>query len=538
MTADLDRAASVGVIGVMNDQPAPTDSPRSNVAEFSVSEISFAVKRTIEDRFDRVRIRGEVSGWRGPHSSGHAYFTLKDEKARIDAVIWRGAFSKLSFLPEEGLEVIATGKLTTYPGSSKYQVVIDNIEPAGAGALMALLEERRRKLAAEGLFAEERKQLLPYMPRVIGVVTSPTGAVIRDIMHRINDRFPLHVIVWPVRVQGDTCGAEVANAIRGFNALDGSQGIARPDVLIVARGGGSLEDLWGFNEEAVVRAAAESMIPLVSAVGHETDWTLIDHAADVRAPTPTGAAEIAVPVRAELEANIAQLGARLKSGIGRLADRKRDALRAASRALPAPDGLLAMPRQSFDNLERRLAQGLGTNVTAKRSAYALAAGRLNPNRLAALADRDRRSLERFERDLPRALRRVADRKGEALKLRASRLTISGIDRQRRLGSDRLGDLSARLFRALDLRLTDARNTLDQKGRLLKTLSYESVLDRGFALVRDDKDQPVKRASGVKKGATLTIEFAGRERVGVVATEGSGSTPPKPKKKPPQQGDLF
>ncbi|MFZ2099007.1 MAG: exodeoxyribonuclease VII large subunit, partial [Oricola sp.] len=285
----------------MTDEIPDADSPRSNIVEYSVSEISFAVKRTIEDNFERVRVRGEISGYRGPHSSGHAYFTLKDDKARIDAVIWRGAFSKLSFMPEEGLEVIATGKLTTYPGSSKYQIVIDNIEPAGAGALMALLEERRKRLAAEGLFDEARKQLLPYMPRVIGVVTSPTGAVIRDILHRVNDRYPLHVIVWPVRVQGETSAAEVANAISGFNALDGSQGIPRPDVLIVARGGGSLEDLWGFNEEVVVRAAADSMIPLISAVGHETDWTLIDHAADVRAPTPTGAAEMAVPVKAELE---------------------------------------------------------------------------------------------------------------------------------------------------------------------------------------------------------------------------------------------
>ncbi|QKV19263.1 exodeoxyribonuclease VII large subunit [Oricola thermophila] len=525
----------------MNKTAPGSDSPRSNVAEFSVSEISFAIKRTIEDTFERVRIRGEVSGYRGPHSSGHAYFTLKDEKARIDAVIWRGAFSKLAFLPEEGLEVIATGKLTTYPGSSKYQIVIDNIEPAGAGALMALLEERRKKLAAEGLFAEERKQLLPYLPRVIGVVTSPTGAVIRDIMHRINDRYPLRVVVWPVRVQGETCGAEVANAIRGFNALDGSQGIPRPDVLIVARGGGSLEDLWGFNEEAVVRAAAESMIPLISAVGHETDWTLIDHAADVRAPTPTGAAEIAVPVKAELEASIAQLGARLQAGIGRLADRKRESLRAAARGLPAPDGLLAMPRQSFDALERRLAQGLGTNVTAKRNALQLASGRLSPSRLSALLDRDTRALERFDRDLPRALQLVADRKREALNLRASRLTVSGIERQHRQGADRLQGLDARLGRTIELRISDARNRLDQRERLLRTLSYEAVLDRGFALVRDENDRPVKRAGEVKKGARLTIEFAGRERVGVIAANGTGTARPKPAarpKKPPHQGDLF
>ena len=384
---------------------------------------------------------------------------------------------------------------------------------------MALLEERRKKLLAEGLFARERKRPLPYLPRVIGVITSPTGAVIRDILHRLDDRFPSHVLVWPVRVQGDTCAPEVVNAIEGFNAFLPKGPIPRPDLLIVARGGGSIEDLWGFNEEAVVRAAAESMIPLISAVGHETDWTLIDHAADMRAPTPTGAAEIAVPVKAELEATVAQLGARLKAGIGRLSDRKRESLRAAARALPAPDGLLAMPRQSFDALERRLGQGLGTNVTAKRSAWSRAEGRLNPNRLLALFDRKR----------------------EALRLNAARLTISGIDRQRRQDADRLQGFSARLVRALDLRVTDARNTLDQRGRLLKTLSYESVLERGFALVRDENDQPVKRADDVKKGAALTIEFAGRERVGVIATEGSAQAKPKPAakpKKPPQQGDLF
>lgn len=256
----------------------------SNVAEYTVSEISGALKRTVEDAFGHVRVRGEVSGYRGPHSSGHAYFCLKDDRARIDAVIWRTAFAKLAFKPEEGLEVIATGKLTTYPGSSKYQIVIETIEPAGAGALMALLNERKRKLEAEGLFAPDRKQRLPYLPRVIGIVTSPTGAVIRDIHHRIADRFPVRLIVWPVRVQGETSGDEVARGIEGFNALEPDGAVPRPDLIIVARGGGSLEDLWGFNDEAVVRAAASSTIPLISAVGHETDWTLIDHAADRRAP--------------------------------------------------------------------------------------------------------------------------------------------------------------------------------------------------------------------------------------------------------------
>ncbi len=294
----------------MDEQAGNTGS---NAHEFTVTEISQSVKRTVEEQFGHVRIRGEITGYRGPHSSGHAYFALKDEKARIEAVIWRGVFSKLRFKPEEGMEVIASGKLTTYPGSSKYQVVIDNIEPAGAGALMALLEQRRKQLAAEGLFDASRKKELPYLPQTIGVITSPTGAVIRDILHRLDDRFPTHVIVWPVRVQGDTCGAEVANAINGFNALPIDGPIKRPDLLIVARGGGSIEDLWGFNEEEVVRAAAASQIPLISAVGHETDVTLIDYASDRRAPTPTGAAEMAVPVKSELVNYVLDQGNRLRA---------------------------------------------------------------------------------------------------------------------------------------------------------------------------------------------------------------------------------
>src|SRR6188768_2488086 len=272
----------------------------NNVVEWTVSELSSALRRTVEDAYGYVRVRGEVSGFKGASPSGHVYFRLKDDKAVLEAVIWKGAFGRMRVRPEEGLDVIVSGKLTTFAGSSKYQIVIDSLEPAGIGALMKLLEERKKKLAAEGLFDEARKQLLPFLPKVIGVITSPTGAVIRDILHRLQDRFPRRVLVWPVRVQGEGSAEQVAAAIRGFNALPEGGRIPRPDLLIVARGGGSLEDLMPFNEEIVVRAAAESMIPLISAVGHETDITLIDFAADKRAPTPTAAAEMAVPVRSEL----------------------------------------------------------------------------------------------------------------------------------------------------------------------------------------------------------------------------------------------
>src|SRR5262245_34428410 len=322
----------------------------ANVIEYTVSELAAAVKRMVEDGFSYVRVRGEISGFRGPHASGHCYFALKDERARLEACIWKMTLPRLRFKPQEGLEVVATGRLTTFPGSSKYQIIIESLEPAGIGALMALVEERRRKLAAEGLFDETRKKPLPYLPRVIGVVTSPTGAVIRDILHRLRERFPTRVIVWPVRVQGEAAAAEVTAAIRGFNALPAGGPLPRPDLLIVARGGGSLEDLWGFNEEIVVRAAAQSAIPLISAIGHETDFTLIDFAADRRAPTPTAAAEIAVPVRSELKAALEDIGARHFGATLRLIESGRRDLRAAARALPRPEDLVAIPRRMFDEL--------------------------------------------------------------------------------------------------------------------------------------------------------------------------------------------
>src|ERR1700741_5116565 len=316
------------------------NEPRLNLPELTVSELSTALKRTIEDAYGYVRVRGEL----GPvsyHGNGHVYFDLKDDRACIGSVIWRSAALRIQLRLEAGLEVVVTGRLTTYPGRSQYQIIVETLEPAGVGALMALLEERKKKLAAEGLFDEARKQLLPYLPAVIGVITSPTGAVIRDILHRLSDRFPRRVLVWPVRVQGDGSAEEVANAIHGFNALPEGGRIPRPDVLIVARGGGSLEDLWSFNEEIVVRAAAESMIPLISAVGHETDITLIDFASDKRCPTTTAAAECAVPVRVELLAQIDSLARRQLSSWARGLDNRRTELRAAARALPSADGLLA-----------------------------------------------------------------------------------------------------------------------------------------------------------------------------------------------------
>src|ERR1043166_2484740 len=359
------------------------NEPRLNIPEWTVSELSAAVKKTVEDTYGYVRVRGEITGCRGPHSSGHCYFGLKDEGAKIDAVIWKTAFARLRFKPEEGLEVVCTGRLTTYPGRSTYQIVIESLEPAGVGALMALLEERKKKLAAEGLFDEARKQLLPFLPAVIGVVTSPTGAVIRDILHRLSDRFPRHVLLWPVRVQGEGSAAEVVAAIRGFNALAEGGRLPRPDLIIVARGGGSLEDLWSFNEEIVVRSAAESLIPLISAVGHETDFTLIDFVSDRRAPTPTAAAEMAVPVRSELLVQIDSLARRKIACWARGLESRRTELRSAARALPAADQLLAIQRQKLDALAERLPRALTANAEIHHKHYLRCATRLSPQLLRA-----------------------------------------------------------------------------------------------------------------------------------------------------------
>ena len=429
----------------------------SNLGEFTVSEISHALKRTIEDRFGHVRVRGEISGFRGPHSSGHCYFSLKDEGAKIDAVIWRGSFNRLRSKLQEGLEVIATGKLTSYPGKSSYQIIIENVEPAGAGALMALLEERKRKLAAEGLFDAERKKPLPYLPQKIGVITSPTGAVIRDILHRLNDRFPRHVLVWPVRVQGETAAAEVVAAINGFNGM-----VEKPDLLIVARGGGSLEDIWPFNDEAIVRAVAASAIPVISAIGHETDTTLIDHVADWRAPTPTAAAERAVPVRADLLAETASLLARQRRAIARVTQERKLRLQSAARALPKPDDMLAIARQRLDGSASRLPNALRANVQRHGLALARVSGRvtLNPQR---------NKLAEARRRLP--------------------------------------ELAKRAERALGTLVTRRRDRLIAETKLFQSLGYKSVLARGYAVVRDKNGKALPLAADLKPGQAIHIEFA-------------------------------
>jgi exodeoxyribonuclease VII large subunit len=475
-------------------------APPTNVAEYSVSELSFALRRMVENEFEHVRVRGEISGFKGAAGSGHCYFTLKDSGAALEAVVWRTTFQRLKFKPEDGLEMVATGRLTTYPSRSRYQLIVDFLEPAGAGALMVLLEERRKKLAAEGLFDAARKKPIPYLPGTIGVVTSPTGAVIRDILHRLRDRFPRHVLVWPVRVQGEGAAEEVAAAIRGFNAIAAGGPLRRPDLLIVARGGGSIEDLWAFNEEVAVRAVAASAIPVISAVGHETDWTLVDHAADLRAPTPTGAAEMAVPVRAELLAQTRELASRHELSLRRGMEQRRREYLALCRALPSLSDLLALPRQKLDDVGGRLGRSLSTEVAKKRERYAAIGARHTP---AILRHADRQRRERVAQTMARmsaahgGLIRIARRD---LARTAARHDVAGLSRALARHRERYQQIS-RLFETLR-----------------ETVSPDAILSRGFAIVLDSSGGTVRSPEQVATGDPLLIKVA-QGSVTATVTEG-------------------
>ena len=474
----------------MNDLLTPAPA-RPNIVEYTVSELSQALRRSIEDGFSYVRVRGEISGFKR-HGSGHCYFALKDAEAVLDAVCWRMTAIRLGIRPEDGMEVVCTGRLTTFPGRSKYQLVVDAVELAGIGALLRLLEERRQRLAAEGLFAIEHKKPLPFLPEVIGVVTSPTGAVIRDILHRLADRFPRRVLIWPVSVQGEGAAAQVAAAIAGFNRLPAA-GVPRPDLIIVARGGGSIEDLMAFNEETVVRAAAASMIPLISAVGHETDTTLIDHASDRRAPTPTAAAEIAVPVRLDLLADLAGKSSRVSAGLARFFTERRLHLAGLARGLPLPQDLIGNMAQRLDDRSERLRLSAERHLRAARHNLALAGVRLRPEVLMT--------------DLDRA-------------------------------GARLCETDARLH-AVMMRLIEAkRDGADNFAGRLATHSerHESLLARGYVVVRDGEARVVTEAAKVKLGEALDLEFYDG-KVGAIA----GRTPRRPVRRTPprpEQGNLF
>ena len=529
-----------------DDTPAPPKA--GNSPEFTVSELSGAVKRVIEGEFGLIRVRGEIGRVSRP-ASGHLYFDLKDDRSVIAAISWKGQVARMQVRPEEGMEVVATGKMTTFPGQSKYQLIVDDMAPAGAGALMAMLEKRRAALQAEGLFDQARKKPIPYLPKVIGVVTSPSGAVIRDILHRLADRFPRPVLVWPVAVQGERCATEVAAAIRGFNALEPGGRIPRPDLIIVARGGGSMEDLWGFNEEIVVRAAAASRIPLISAVGHETDTTLIDFAADRRAPTPTAAAEMAVPVRADLLAALADLNARLARSQRALIDRRAQRLADLSRALPRLDALLATPRQRLDAATQRLGLALSLAAQRKRARFETLATRHRPLALLTLTARKAEALKTRGTTLDHFAARRLERATARLDLFAARLApalsrlIGGAARDIARDRARLAQAAARLV-ALPKRLADLSRRLEALDRTRQSLGHAETLARGFAIVRAE-GHVVTRAEVARSAQRLEIEFAdGRVTVGGEAGGKAAPPPePRPKKPPPKtekpgQGSLF
>ena len=509
---DFARVRRLGYHAAM-DRPAGGPEFPHNIPEFTVSQISTALQRTIEGAYARVRVRGEVSGFKRV-ASGHLYFSLKDADAVIDACCWKMTAARLALRPEDGMEVIVTGKLTTYGQRSKYQIIVESIELAGRGALLALIEERKRRLAAEGLFDPARKPRLPYLPTVIGVVTSPTGAVIRDILHRLADRFPRRVLVWPVLVQGPGAAAQIAAAIRGFNALPADGPVPRPELLIVARGGGSIEDLMAFNEEEVVRAAAASAIPLIAAVGHETDTTLIDFAAARRAPTPTAAAEIAVPVRTELLARLFDHARRLVGALGRAIDARRAQVAGLARGLGDPAGAAAAAAQRLDDRIERFEQALRGVVADRRARLATVGARLpHPNHQVRLL------VQRLAGVAGRLRQQPLD--DEVARHRASLARFA--DRLARDGR-----------RALDVR----RERLDGLARVLETLSYKKTLDRGYVAVRDARGRPVLSAVAPQPGQPLELEF----RDGRIAVTAEGKAKSTAKPAPPagkgRQGSLL
>ena len=507
--------------------------PGQNMPEYSVSEISGAVKRTLEDEFGRIRVRGEV-GRVFRARSGHLYYDIKDDRNVLACTTWKGQIAGLSVVPEEGLEVVVTGRLTAFGAQSKYNLNVDEVAVAGQGALMALLEKRKKQLAAEGLFDAARKKPLPYLPDIIGVVTSPSGAVIRDILHRLRDRFPRKVLVWPVAVQGAACAPEVARAIEGFNKLKPGGVLPRPDLIIVARGGGSVEDLWGFNEEIVARAAAASDIALISAVGHETDTTLIDFVSDHRAPTPTAAAELAVPVRMELLAWTDSQGARLIRAAGNLVGQRRQRLGDLARALPRGDSLLETGRQRLDRAADKLEVALGRGVEKRRIRLYEMSGSLRPSVLERMIRSERSRLAaRSDRLGPELKRAVAARR-EAFQARAGRLRPRQLQLQLGQQNDAFTHLSRRLSVAGDTQIARLGATLDAAGRMLAGLGYEATLERGYAVVRAE-GVVVTTSKAARTAPALEIQFAdGRITVGAAPAR-------KAAKKPgpgPGQGSLF
>jgi len=496
-----------------NNQPSSTH----NQQEFSVSEISNLLKRTVEDAFSYVRVRGEISGLKKP-GSGHIYLNLKDEDSVINGIIWKWSSKKLAIDLEDGMEVICTGKISTYPNRSNYQLIIENIEIAGEGALMALLEKRKKTLMAEGLFAQENKKPIPFLPQVIGVVTSPTGAVIKDILHRISDRFPVNVIVWPVLVQGEGAKEQIRDAIEGFNKISNDDAIKRPDLIIVARGGGSLEDLWAFNEEVVVRAAAMSDIPLISAVGHETDTTLIDYASDKRAPTPTAAAEMAVPVKDELMLTLLEIEKRILQSSQRLIEDKKSYIAAISKGLLNPTQLIQNASQRLDDWDERLSLALPTYIKNKSSQLDLLVSKLNPSQLVNNVKNKINKMNNVSINFINSYEKLLNNYYINYSNISSRLTVKLVEN--------------------DMNLKEQK--LDTQVKLLESYHYKKVLDRGYALVWSEDNKIIQKADKLKNAMPVTIEFADGKANAMIANKNVVKTPSKKKSSIDDEGQesLF
>ena len=475
-----------------------------NEPEFSVSEISNAIKRLVEDEFSYVRIRGEIGRVSSPRS-GHVYLDLKDEKSVIAGVIWKGVADKLITRPEEGMEVVARGRVTTFGGQSKYQIIIDDLRPAGVGALMAMLEKRKKQFQAEGIFEPEHKIQLPYLPEIIGVVTSPSGAVIKDILHRLNDRFPRKVVLWPVAVQGENCAKEVSRAIDGLNSLAKQNPLIAPDLIIVARGGGSIEDLWGFNEELVVRSAFKSIIPLISAIGHETDTTLLDYVADVRAPTPSAAAEMAVPVRHELLALLDNNEARLTRALSQILSNRSQRLLDFSRSLPRVFGLLEGPTQRLDSISTRLPTSLSSSVRLKKSRLVEISTGIKPASLFMRLENSRSKFDSQSRQLTNLFAHFIVLKKQTLSSFFLRIESLSLKRDIQQEQKNLKDLSFRLKKAYDIIAKDLGTKLQSIDRLRETLGYRQTLDRGYAVIRSS-DGVITDKSKTWDLTDLVIEF--------------------------------
>ena len=512
-----------------------------NTPEFTVSELSGAVKRAIEGEFGHVRVKAEV-GRVVRARSGHLYFDLKDDRNVLACTTWKGQVSSLSVIPEEGMEVVVSGRMTTFGSQSKYQLNATEVAVAGVGALMAMLDRRMKALQAEGLFEDSRKRPLPFLPEVIGVVTSPTGAVIRDILHRLRDRFPRMVLVWPVAVQGKACAPQVAQAIEGFNAMSPGGALPRPDLIIVARGGGSIEDLWGFNEEVVARAAAASDIPLVSAVGHETDTTLIDYVSDRRAPTPTAAAEMAVPVRMELLAGVDQMGARASRAVTEAVARRKQRTADLARALPRPDQLVEEARQRFDYWSEKLDGALAGRVADGRLRLGEASGLLRPSVLQGRAAQGRERLEGWSSRLAPALARSTAQARRDLSTQAGRLRAEPIVTAQARAARDLHSVLRRLATTAETDLERRRSRVEALDRMRETLGYRETLKRGYAVVRGD-GAVVTTAEAAQAAGALEIEFAdGTMTPGTGSAPAKPAPPPKSKAKPkppsPDQGSLF